>query len=221
MKEVHRKVLQLRESGKSYPEIREETGLAKSTISFIVSKYFPVQKNRDLFMKHMRELGQTEEFKAGQSARRRAADALYQEERESRKAAYLERLCAFPDQNLIYYVAGLYAGEGNHANRSEFSLCNSNANIVRIFLRFLREVLGLKEEEFSVSLALHASMSREECVVFWEKSCSHPVNFVMQHDNRPQKKVHKHNKRAKYYGTLSIRVIKPNGLKLALKEYEY
>lgn len=38
MKEIHRKVLQLREQEKSLSSISVETGLAKATISWVISK---------------------------------------------------------------------------------------------------------------------------------------------------------------------------------------
>lgn len=221
MKDIHRKVLQLRENGKTYPEIHTETGLAKSTISFIINKYFPKGKNQALFQKNQRKYCQSETFAAGQAIRRSAADALYEQQRQERKEAYLQKMRGYPDQGFIHYVAGLYAGEGNHHSKAEFSFSNSDPNLIRALLRFFREVLCIGEEGFSSALQIHTSLSREECVAFWEQECQHSIAYITQVDGRPQKKVHTHNKRRIYRGTLSVRAVKANGLKLALKEYEY
>lgn len=220
MKAIHRKVLQLREQGKSYAEICQETGLAKSTVSYVLQKYFPAAKNSRIERKNLRFYHQSKEFKEGQLARKQAAGEFYQRKHTGLKEKYLRLLRHFPDQCFIYYVSGLYEGEGAHKG-TEFSFCNSDPLIIKPFLRFLREVLQFPEDRFSLRLMLHASMSREKCVLFWEETCQHVVDYTDQYDSRPQKKVYRHNKDRTFYGTITVRVKTPNGIKGALAEYTY
>lgn len=220
MKPIHRKVLQMREQEKSYSEIIQETGLSKAAVSYIITKYFPKQRNTQLIAKNSRAFYQSDDFKRAQKIRREAADAYYQAEHDRLKSTYLLRMREFPDQAFIFYVSGLYQGEGRHTG-TNVEFCNSDSTLILPFLCFLRRVLCLSEKQFTLRLALHASLDKEECVRYWQDACDHAVDAVDQYDNRPQKKIHRHNKGDKFYGTLTVRVRKPNGLKSALKEYTY
>lgn len=223
MKPIHRTVLQMREQEKTYVEICQETGLAKSTISYILQKHFPRSKNKAIYDKKQRTvIGRANHFlsEANRRKARLKADEFYQQERTKLKEYYLELLRDFPDQCFIHYVSGLYEGEGRHTT-TEFDFCNSDPKLIMPFLYFLRETLGFPESRFTLRLALHSSLSKEKCISYWENVCAHQVDAVDQYDSRPQKKVHKHHKDRKFYGTLSVRVKQPNGLKSALKEYTY
>jgi len=220
MKPTHRTVLRMREQEKTYAEICQETGLAKSTISWILNKYFPRNKNRMICAKKSRESQQSDVFRSFQAKRRAAADEFYRREHEVLKAEYLRRMRDYEDQSFIHYVSGLYEGEGAHTGTA-FDFCNSDSSLILPFLRFLREVLRFPEDRFVTRLSLHSSLPKEECVSHWREVCQHPINAVYQYDVRLQKKAHKHNKGKRFYGTLTIRVYKPNGLKSALKEYTY
>lgn len=224
MKEIHRKVLQMREREATYEEICEETGLAKSTVSYVISKYYPSNKNRAIYEKKQRaSRGKASSFFSA-GARKKArikADEFYANQHRLAYESYLKTMRAFEDQSFIHYIAGLYEGEGCHGTKPDFDFYNSDLALILPFLRFLRDVLHLPEDRFTLRLALHASLPKEECVAYWERECGHKVNFVDQYDSRPQKKVHKHHKHRKFYGTITVRVKKPNGLKSALKEYTY
>jgi len=220
MKEIHRKILQMREQESTYEEICQETGLSKSSVSYVITKYFPRSRNQTIAAKNDRAYKQSDSFKEAQNVRHAAARERYRSEHASLKALYLEKLRSFPDQYLVYYVAGLYAGEGSH-HGTEFSFCNSDPALILAFLRLLREVLGFPEDRFTLRLALHKSMPTQECSSYWEEVCGRPMDAINQHDARSQQKVHKHHKNRRYYGTLHIRVREPNGLKSALRKYSY
>jgi len=220
MKALHRRVLQLREREKTYQEICQETNLSKSTVSYILAKYFPTVKNQNISARNRRAYTQSAEFLATQEKRHAAARRGYKKNHEILKANYLSTLREYSDQNFIYYISGLYEGEGSHKG-SSFDFCNSDPDLIRPFLRFLRETLDFPDDKFTLRLSLHSSLPKKECAAFWEEICGRKVDFTYQHDSRPQKKVHRHNKDKEFYGTLTVRVKRPNGLKAALKEYTY
>ncbi len=218
MKTIHRKVLQMRESGKTYKEICQSTGLASSSVSYIVGKHFPKGKNAKISARNNRAYKQSEAFTSAQRTRNEAAKEMYVQRHAQLKYDYLRTLRKFLDQNFIYYVAGLYEGEGAHKGTS-FDFCNSDPKLILPFLRLLREVLGFGEDRFTLRLSLHSSLPREGCVAYWEGVCGHGIDAVDQYDARPQRKVHRHKET--FYGTLTVRTRRPNGLKSALGGYAY
>ncbi len=218
MKPIHRTVLQMREQEKTYAEICQETGLAKSTVSLIVRKHFPAFKNDKIKAKKFREHCQSDDFKRLQAVRHAAAVRVYKLEHDLLRDSYLEAMRQFPDQGFLHYISGLYEGEGRHAS-TEVEFSNSNSKLIKAFLKFLREAICFPEEGIWLRLVLHSSMDRDKCVSHWTKICKKDMSAVNCYDERPQAKVYKH--KPDYYGTLTIRVRKPNGLKSALKEYAY
>lgn len=218
MKEIHRTVVQLRQQEKSYHEIQAVTGLAKSTISWVLARYFPEKRNKNIASKLDRARGFSEEFQTGHRARYEAAQRMHQEKRQQLCTEYLRRLREYHDQTLVWYVAGLYDGEGTHGDTS-FDLANSDPCLIRSFIRLLRDALLIERERYVIELYLHGSQDAKGCESYWSQHLHDHVDRVYQYDNRPQKKVHNHNHPRPYFGTLRIRVKQPNGLKLALQQY--
>ncbi len=223
MKPIHRIVLQMREHEKTYAEICQETGLAKSTISYILKKHFPGVRNQKIKEKKMRELYRSDSFKEAQIRRNAAARRVYTNQHVKLRDAYLKKLQGFSDQSFIYYISGLYEGEGIHSG-TEFSFCNSDPKLVSAFLLFLRKVLFLPEDRFTLRFSTHSSFTKEEhdeSYFMWQEICDHRIDYVSRYDTRPQKKVYKHHANRRYHGTLTVRVTSPNGIKSALATYTY
>ena len=220
MKNVHATVVQMRENGETYKEISQTTGLAISTISYVVNKHLPKNKNAEISSRNDRAHKQTPAFKTAQKRRNDAAKAKYVKEHDNLKNDYLIVLRSYFDQRFVYYISGLYEGEGTH-HGTTFDFCNSDAKLIQPFLKFIREVLLFPEDRFSLRLSLPTSLAKEKCVSYWENLCEHELQAVDQYDNRTQRKTYRHNKHRNYFGTITIRVKRPNGLKSALKAYTY
>jgi len=63
---------------------------------------------------------------------------------------------------MLYWAEGTLKG-------STVDLANSNPAMVRIFLKFLREICGAKEERLRVYLYTHSSSNIEELKNYWHK----------------------------------------------------
>lgn len=62
----------------------------------------------------------------------------------------------------------LYWGEGRKKT-GRIDISNSDPGIIKIFLRFLREICGVKEEKLAVSLQMFDDQDEAELIRFWGK----------------------------------------------------
>lgn len=201
MKDSVKAVIDLRTQGKSYKEIVAALGVAKSTVSYICTKY--VSNNNELRNQFV------ENYKPSSENLRKArigADQYYQQLNSKLTEEWIEKLQDVAT-TFIIYILGLYDGEGTKKG-TEFSITNSNKDIVLQFIRFLE----LIECPYSCSLYLHTTHKRSECLSYWNI----PIASVIQIDSRQQKM---DNTYRENYGTIHIRAKKANGLKKALYSY--
>lgn len=207
----------MREQGKTYKEISEKTGLSKSSISWVISRYFPSGNQELIYARNLRNSRTNPKREEHLERMRSAARNYYSDREQSAVRNWLLLIESHPDKELILFIAGLYAGEGNHQG-TEFYLCNSDPYLINLFLCFLRSVLCLEEERISIRLSIPLSIDRNRCVDFWVGALGRGIDFVDQYDGRPQKKEHLHNKHREYYGVLKVRVKKPLGIAKALRQ---
>lgn len=203
MKESTRKVINLRKQGETYKEIEQKTGLSLGNISYLCNKYVP----ENTFIHRENDRKAKEAMPIKQMAAMRAGAVAYYEnlrfEAKNKWALALKKV----DHKKVYYMLGLYDGEGNHSG-TEFRVCNSDPTIVAFIIEFLKEI----EADYCLELYLHSSHNKNSCIKKWG------LNFdkVRQYDSREQSRDYSATEN---YGTVQIRVKKPLGLREALREY--
>jgi hypothetical protein len=62
----------------------------------------------------------------------------------------------------------LYIGEGTKKNKTSIRLANSDPQVIRAFLRFLRETCGVQEKKIFAWLNIFDDASVEEALSFWQ-----------------------------------------------------
>ena len=62
---------------------------------------------------------------------------------------------------------GLYWGEGTKANKHSVRLGNSDPELLRVFIRFLVELYGVKKEDMRFGLQLFSDIDKDEALGFW------------------------------------------------------
>ncbi|OJI08068.1 MAG: hypothetical protein COX02_00410 [Candidatus Vogelbacteria bacterium CG22_combo_CG10-13_8_21_14_all_37_9] len=66
----------------------------------------------------------------------------------------------------------LYWGEGFKASTANLvDLANSDVQMVKVFLRFLREICGIKEDRLRIYLYCYANQKPLDLIKFWSKIC--------------------------------------------------
>jgi hypothetical protein len=69
---------------------------------------------------------------------------------------------------------GLYWGEGNKRNKTQVRLGNTDPKLIRVFVRFLQKVYGVKKSKFHFGLQVFSDMSPKQALAFWMKTLNVP-----------------------------------------------
>jgi len=75
----------------------------------------------------------------------------------------------------IIFLSALYWGEGN---KKDFNLINSDSQLIKIFVKGLRELFKIKTEELKISIRIYEDTNKNECLKFWSKITEAPVNKI-------------------------------------------
>ncbi len=157
-------VIRLRKLGHSYKEILQKVSVAKSSISHWL-KHINLSNEELVYLEKM-----TEERKDG--ARLKAAFT-----NRTRRLKREEEICKIADKEFVEYikellfVAGilLYWAEG--AKKSDyFYFVNSDVEMHRIMLRWVKKYLNLEGSKVGWRLYIHKPYQHEDCEKWWAES---------------------------------------------------
>lgn len=62
---------------------------------------------------------------------------------------------------------GLYWGEGTKSSDHAVRLGNTDPDLIKMFIRFLKEIYNIDQEKLSFGLQIFGDMNKEETVQFW------------------------------------------------------
>ncbi len=184
----------MRQEGWSYSDISNQLSIPKSTLSgwFRATPYTP---NKKVLAR----------IKTGQGTYgvRRHAERL--EEVEVLKAQGLKEVGEISKRDLWMIGIGLWLGEGSKTIE-QIRLVNSDPNIIRLFIRWLREICNLEDINITVAMHLYPDSNEQECRRYWMGVTQLPVTQFRktQIDIRSDKKISKIGKNS--YGTLHVSV---------------
>jgi len=164
----------LRRAGKSYDEIYRALKIPKATLSNwfagidwsaaikkqLVQRSIAVSTQRMLVLDAIR----------GSHLRK-----VYQAAREEARKEF-DQLKYNP-----LFIAGimLYWGEGDKRTRHTTKLTNTDPEMIRLFVSFLRNACFVPKEKIRASLVIYPDLDSDECVVYWSRQSSIPCrNFV-------------------------------------------
>jgi hypothetical protein len=136
-------------------------------------------------------------------ARRGRSDAVTQWHitANNKKPARLKNDLNQTEQALKLAGTMLYWAEGTKGHGA-VKFTNSDPAMIRIFLRFLREIFGIWEERLKLLVHIYPDHNEEEIICFWSQICDVPrVNFYPSFVHEGKRGTYK--KKSKY-GTLCI-----------------
>lgn len=165
--EKHARAIELRKLGWSYPEIKNDLGISKGSLSLWLRNY-PL--SRDLLSKYKndRESRRVENYRNTCERKRQfKLDEYYYEEKD--------RL--FPLSKREMYLAGLmlYWGEGLKANWSTVSFSNTNPKMIFFAKKWLTDCLGISFDKLIVRLHLYSDMDSGTEHGYWSKLLEIPL----------------------------------------------
>lgn len=186
----------MRKSGLSYKEIRERTGLAKSTLSYWL-KTIPLSKKhrKRLYTKQVSVLS-----RGAKSTRERRKKVVSEIIKQARSKI---RLPLTPEEFHLFGTA-LYWAEGSKGKLIEFT--NSDPHLILFMVKWVERTFGVSPRYLKITLNLYSQQNEEELKRFWSKITGIPQQNFCKSFVKPSNKGYKKN--TLYYGTARIYVPK-------------
>lgn len=188
----------LRRQGKSYPEIEQELGVARSTLSGWLSKIIlPTETREIIYQRKKNHLARIrlQAAQAHKNANQKQRDCILEE------IEHVFQNTVFSSVHLESLLAMLYLGEG-FKMRSSIGLGNANPHILQLYVRLLRLVYTIDVSKFRCNLHLRMDQEEEKEKEFWSQTLNIPrVQFgKTQYDPRTRgRKTREH-----YHGVCAV-----------------
>lgn len=162
MRKDKQETIQLRRLGKSYSEIKNILGVPKSTLSDWLRttrwsnkiKYQLTKKAQKRSTIQLRKLNRIY---------RKNLERIYQEARIEAG----EEFRKFKFHPLFIAGVSIYWGEGDKTTKHNIRISNTDPLMIRLFIKFLREVCGVPEERIRANVLLYPDLDQNKCKRFW------------------------------------------------------
>ncbi len=115
-------------------------------------------------------------------------------------------------RELLLIGAALYWGEGTKSEKNKnalrVALTNSDPQLVSLFMRFVREILGVDDEKIRAEILIHSNVDIKRARIFWAEVTKLPMDrfYITNQLSRASKL--KRPKNLLPFGTISIRINK-------------
>jgi len=194
MKSLRIRALDLRKRGWSYCVISQRLGVAKSTLSDWL-RSVPYVPNQAVVRRIKGGPAKTAELK-----RQRVLSEI----RTCKQRAHQD-IGRLSRRDLWFLGLGLYIGEGSKLFE-EVRIINSDPQVIRLAMRWLREVCHVPNRNFCVSIHLYPDTSSSSALSYWSKITGVPKGQFgkIQVDRRLDKSFKK--RRRLPYGTAHVKV---------------
>ena len=207
--------LKLRLSGYSYNQIVLELGVPKSTLSGWFSGLNLSSGAREKIAKRVHEASLRGLIKRNKNQTQLAVKNM-----RSIRTASKREIKELTLNELKLIGTALYWAEGykrplirngREATYHAVALTNSDPKLISMFLRFLREVCGVPNENINADIRIYEHMNEKELLSFWQKVTDIPVkNFGKVYYGVSKSSLGKRPYNRLPYGTVMIRVNRTN-----------
>ncbi|HUQ84746.1 MAG TPA: helix-turn-helix domain-containing protein [Candidatus Limnocylindrales bacterium] len=154
----------LRQSGKTYGEIRAELNVSKGTLSGWLQDY-PLTENQLVLLKtsvdKRRYLAREKTSITKQVNRQNKLDIIYLQQQKE----YL----TLSKRELFLAGLFLYWGEGGKTEKGMLSISNTDPGVLKFSLYWIIKSLDVPKDKIQVRLHLYDDMIIEEAVDYWSK----------------------------------------------------
>lgn len=192
------KALQLRKEGWSYNIISQKLGVSKSTLSHWLREV-PYNPNEEV----QRRISEGP-AKSAILSHAKKLELIF-----TTKAKAALEIGRLTKRDLWMLGLGLYIGEGSKLYES-IRVLNSDPDVIKLAMKWFREVCGLSTENFTVAIHLYPDTPVNEALKYWSEITKVPISQFgkTQVDLRNNKSRKKHRKLP--HGTAHI-TIRSNG----------
>ena len=126
----------------------------------------------------------------------------------------IKKITTIEDIKLFYLGIALYLGEGEKRGKHIVRLANSDPGILRIFLKFLYEICGVREEKIRAEINMFDDIDKDKSVSYWMNKLNINKSQIRTIIIRKSKGGTYKNK--SQYGTLTIYVSNSKLKKIAV-----
>lgn len=200
MRKDRNKALKLRLTGKSYSEISKDLHIPKSTLSCWLKNMIIDEKSQ----KRLKDRA----YEAGLKAllvRNKMQTIEAQERARTRSISASNEINNLNLNELRLIGCALYLGEGGKTgNRVDFT--NSNGDIIKIMIKFFRDVCKVRDEKFRVQLALHDEKKIESARKYWAELTGIPINQFIKISLTASKSSKLRRVNILPFGTIQVRI---------------
>ncbi len=162
MRKDKEEVIRLRKLGKSYNEIRQQIRIPKSTLLEWLGRVGWSKKIHRILAEKAKLTGAVHLRKLDK-VRGRHLRRVYEEARREARDEF-KYLKLHP-----LFIAGvsIYWGEGDRVSKSSVRLGNTDPSMIRLFVKFLRDVCGIHSKKIFASVLVYPDLNQDECRSFW------------------------------------------------------
>jgi hypothetical protein len=203
--------LQLRLKGKSYTEIQTMLGVPKGTLSGWFSNLALSDEAKARIKKRLREgsmRGLLQRNKLQSHVAAQHARAIRQDAR--RQIPQLDHQNVFLAGIALYWAEGYKLPITRNGKTRTFhpvSLTNADPQLVKMFMKFLREVCQVADEKIIISVRLYQHLNEEHTIQYWSRVTGlSRGNFRKSYYGISRSSLHKRPYTRLPYGTVQIRV---------------
>lgn len=207
---LKQKATKLREKGFSYSEINRRVPVSKSTLSLWLRniKLTPDQKAR---LKEKIGKNQPYGAKAQREIRIKRTKKIINNARN--EISRINKKELFHIGAVLYWAEGTKQKEHNPGQGVSFN--NSDPLMIKIFLKWILEIVKISKERINFSIYSHDNIRHRESEViqYWAKITGFPVvKFGKIYYKKNKKKKYRRNQGRNYYGLLRININKSTDL---------
>lgn len=206
------RAIKLRKRGLSYSEILQEVPVAKSTLSLWL-------RSVGLSKKQKQRITEKKLAAALRGSQARRIQRLVETEKIKKKAIREAQKIGIDSKKLWLLGIMLYWAEGDkeksHMPSVGVGFINSDPNMIKIFLKWIEECLGIAKDQISFRIYLHENNIHRlnQIKKYWAENTGFPLGrfdkiTLKRHKISSSRK----NKGNSYYGLLKIQVLKSTKL---------
>lgn len=211
MNTVRAKALKARIIGKSYNEIQREFGIPKSTLSGWFKDVVLSDKASHRLDMRMRSKGAEKliELNKLQTVKAKERARIMQSNGKRDLPDIDKKDLAFVGA-LLYWAEGykrLKIKDGRERMDHKISFVNSDAEMISVFIRFIRETLNIPEEKIHLSMRLYAHINEDQARTYWMRAtglssgCFYKTTYLVSGASKGKRPFNRLP-----YGTLQVEV---------------
>lgn len=201
MKALERnRAVELRRQGKTYGEIIKEIAVSKGSLSYWLKdvalsgeQLARIQYKNDKIKNKFIEFNELTRLKS--ESNKKIIFACTKQE--------IDRISS---RELRLIGIALYWAEGHKAHARSADFVNSDPAMIKLMMRWFREICGVKERQFRIRLQIHNVETQEEAKRYWSEITNVPLSQFTRAYTRISPTSKRKSGNLAPYGICSIRI---------------